>query len=222
MKQKIEEKLRAVALRSKGYSVNEIVANIGVAKSSVSVWVRNVPMGDKQRLRLLTKITLGQLKSAENKRQRTKDLLSDYRNEAERKLKKINLESFDLFICALMYWCEGAKDLSHGINFINSDPRVIKSFLTLLRKSFSLDESKFRVLVHLHEYHNERKQIDFWSNITNIKKSQFIKSYQKPHTGKRIRENYQGCAAVRYHSNDLAKRLLSTAQVFLNKYGPIV
>ena len=42
MKQKREEKIEAMRLREKGYSVNEIVEEVGVAKSSISVWVRNV------------------------------------------------------------------------------------------------------------------------------------------------------------------------------------
>ena len=38
MKQKIQEKLLAVELREKGYSVNEIVKVLKVAKGSVSLW----------------------------------------------------------------------------------------------------------------------------------------------------------------------------------------
>lgn len=65
MKLKREEKLKAIALREQGYSLNEIIDRVGVAKSSVSVWVRNIPLTVKAKKRLLTKIKLGQLIAAE-------------------------------------------------------------------------------------------------------------------------------------------------------------
>ncbi|TSC84457.1 MAG: Uncharacterized protein G01um101417_263 [Parcubacteria group bacterium Gr01-1014_17] len=221
MKLKIKERLQSIRLREKGFSVNEIVRRVAVAKSSVSTWVRNVTMSDKARKRLLTKIKLGQVLSAERKRQRTQDLLLRYKEQASTTLPKINDISVERIICALLYWCEGLKSISKGTCFTNSDPKLIKTFLTLLRHSFPLDEKKFRLCIHLHEYHDAEKQIAFWSKVTNIDRGQFIKPYRKPHTGKRIKKDYPGCLSLRYHSNDLAKRLLMTATAFLEKYGPI-
>lgn len=67
MKRKIKEKLKAIKLRGQGFSLNEILKEIDVSKSSVSEWVRNVPLSNSARKRLLTKIKLGQLISAENR-----------------------------------------------------------------------------------------------------------------------------------------------------------
>jgi transposase len=72
MKQKVEERLKAIELRKQGYSANEIVKKVGVAKGSISVWIRNVPLTGKGRKRLLTRIKLCQLRSAEKRRARTK------------------------------------------------------------------------------------------------------------------------------------------------------
>jgi hypothetical protein len=123
------------------------------------------------------------------------------------------------FICALIYYCEGAKDKTGGVGFTNSDPKLIKVFLMLLRNNYNIDESKFRICMHLHEYHNFEQQIKFWSKVTNIKKGQFIKPYNKPNTGKRIKEGYQGCLSVKYHSSDLQKQLLMTAEAFFDKFA---
>ena len=220
MRRKIEEKLKSVELRKKGYSVNEIVEQIGVAKSSVSLWVRNVPLDDKARNRLLTKIKFGQLISAENKRRRTKQILDDHFGAAIKALKHKKLDKLTIqLVCSLIYHCEGNKDIHYGAGFTNSDPDLIRTFLYLLRFGFDIDEKKLRVCVHLHEYHNLKKQIDFWSKITNIPKKQFIKPYLKPNTGKRIKENYQGCISIRYHDVDISRRLLMIAKAFLTKYN---
>lgn len=222
MRRKIKEKLKVIELRKRGYSFSEIVKQVKVAKSSVSEWVRNVPLSDSARKRLLAKIKLGQLISAENKRKQTERILNKYFQEATVEIKGRNLDKITAKIfCSLLYWCEGGKNHFHGVNFTNSDTRLVKTFLFLLRKSFDLNEKRFSVCVHLHKYHNIKSQLSFWSKVTDIPKGQFIKPFIKPNTGKRIREDYPGCVAIRYHSNDLVRKLLTTAKAFLSKYGGV-
>jgi hypothetical protein len=132
---------------------------------------------------------------------------------AEIKSLKIN-KNYSKLLCSLLYWCEGTKNSKNGVCFINSDPNLIKKFLTLLRASFELNEIKFRPCIHLHAYHSPEIQLDFWPRITNINKQQFIRPYIKPNSGKRIRQNYPGCISIRYHSNDLARRLLAIAKAY--------
>src|SRR3989344_1620529 len=190
MKARIEAKLKAVALRKRGYSLSEIIKSVGASKSSVSVWVRNVPLTTRGRERLLTKIKLGQLISAENKHKRTRIELNGFVKVAEADLEKIVLDSLHVrFICALLYWCEGTKNYFQGVNFINSDSRLVSTFLRFFRKSFQVDEK------------------------------QFIKPYLKPHTGKRIKTDYQGCVSIRYHDNTMARRLYALGETFIKNMG---
>ena len=44
MKKMVQEKETAVALRKKGLSYNEILKRIPVAKSSLSLWLRDLPL----------------------------------------------------------------------------------------------------------------------------------------------------------------------------------
>jgi hypothetical protein len=116
----------------------------------------------------------------------------------------------------MIYWCEGGKNAKYGVAFTNSDPKLVRTFLTLLRENFNLDERKFHPGIHLHSYHSPGTQLDFWSKVTDIDKQQFIKPYLKPNTGKRIRKNYQGCISLRYASNDLARQLMAIAKAYLD------
>lgn len=52
---KIKEQLHAKLLRSQGKSLNEIVKELNVAKSSVSIWVRDVPLSRTIRHELLSR-----------------------------------------------------------------------------------------------------------------------------------------------------------------------
>lgn len=99
--------------------------------------------------------------------------------------------------CALLYWREGGKYDDRSIQFTNSDSKLVNAFLNLLRNSFSLNESKLRIFLHIHSYHSVRKQIKFWSSVTKVPPLQFIKPYIKSNTGKRIKFDYLGCINVK-------------------------
>lgn len=211
---KVKEKLKAISLRKKGYSIKEISRSLSVAKSSVSLWVRNVKLNETAKQRLLSRIKLGQYNSGEKKKA-LKDLvnirlkeaiLSEYRNV---KLSKATQK----LLCAFIYWCEGAKD-DGGIAFTNSDPYLTNFFLKLLIEAYGAEKKKFVARLHMHKYHNIKKQEKFWQDILGLKPSQFRKAYLKPNTSKRYRENYPGCISLRYYDSILARKLMFLAQAF--------
>ncbi len=120
--------------------------------------------------------------------------------------------------CSLIWWCEGNKKTT-SLKFTNSDTTLISNFLYLLRLGFNINESKLRALVHIHEYHNDSVQKEFWSKITKIPLSQFQRSYKKPNTGKRYRENYPGCIVIVYYDSSVAKELEAIYNVFSKQRG---
>ena len=103
------------------------------------------------------------------------------------------------------------------VSFSNSDPQLIKYFLKIFRKSFVLEEKKFRALLHIHDYHNEKKQIQFWSKVTQIPTGQFSRSFHKKNTGKNKRVGYPGCLSVRYYNSIIQKELVFICKEIFNK-----
>ncbi len=61
---KNSQKEKAIALRRKGLSYSEILKEIPVAKSTLSLWLRSVGLAKKQKQRLTEKKRLGQLRGA--------------------------------------------------------------------------------------------------------------------------------------------------------------
>lgn len=211
---KTAERFKALQLRREGQSLKEISNKLNVSKSTVSLWVRDVVLSKDAEKLLLSKIKLGQYVGAEKKKAQTRAKEENYYNEAVKELRRGASE--DKIVCAMIFWCEGTKNVKNGVTFTNSDPKLVKKFLSLLRKTFQLDERKFRPCIHLHGYHSPQKQLDFWSKITDIDKRQFIKPYLKPNTGKRLHENYEGCISIKYHDNDLARRLTAFSKAYLD------
>ena len=218
MSYSINVKDRAIGLRKKGYSLNEISKKLTISKSTASLWLNSILLDNKAKKRLKDRQIIGQYKTLLIKKKKRDELFINLGVEAIKKVKEINfsIETYQL-LASILYWCEGSKGNLTKVGFTNSDPAMVRLFLKCLRKGFDLSEEKFRVVIHLHSYHNEKTQLEFWSKVTNIPINQFSKSYQKHNSGKRIRNNYQGCVSIRYYNAKLAKELWSFYQG-LQKY----
>lgn len=205
---------KAIQLRKRGFSLKEISQKLHIAKSTTSVWLEDILLARRAQERLEKKQILGQYKSILIKKEKTKREQQIQKEIAIKMLESIpSSRAIMKLYCTLLWWCEGNKD-NGLVKFTNSDPTLIQNFLFNLRSSFSLDESKFRVLVHIHEYHDDKRQKVFWSKITKIPLEQFHKSYKKGNTGKRKHNNYQGTIAVTYYDAKIAKELEAIYNAF--------
>lgn len=214
MSYSLEIKSQAVKFRKAGRSIKEIANILNISVSTSSAWLREISISKEGQKHMRAQASLHRHKTSLRFAQKRLARSFSYQKQAKKILKQITFTNpINKLICAMLFWAEGAKT-SQRLAFTNSDPKMIEFFLYLLRKSYKLDESKFRVSVHLHEYHDKTEMLDFWSKITCVPIDQFIKPYIKPHTGLRKKENYNGCITVRYYNSKIAcelEALYSTA-----------
>lgn len=197
----------AKKLRHQGYSFGEIAKKLEIAKSTAHLWVNKIFL-DKKALEILKKKrTLARLKGLKVLKQNREQMKKDIKEIATLSLNSIKFNrGIKKLLCSFLYWGEGSKN-TNSLTFTNSDQEMIMSFLILLRSSYKLDESKFRGLIHIHEYHNEKEIKNYWSKITKIPLSQFTKSYLKPHTSKNSKAGYKGTISIRYYDYKIALEL---------------
>lgn len=198
---------KAKYLRLNGFSFREISENLGIAKSTASLWLRDIKLSPKAKKRIINLGITGRIKGIKTNSKKREAIDEVIDKRAENYLNNVKIDC--KLACSLLYWCEGNKNKSNSsVSFTNSDPEMINYFLYVFRNSFKLDEKKFRALIHLHEYHDAEKQLKFWSGITKITTSQFNKPYLKPNTGKNKRENYPGCINIKYFDSKIYKELI--------------
>lgn len=219
MSYSIDIKERAIKLRRRGFSIKEIAAKLHIAQSTSSAWLSDITLSNTAQKRLVRRKILGQYKSiliSKKAREEQRKALE----ETSRSMLSTLPQSRELMklCCALVWWCEGNKNTT-SVKFTNSDTTLISNFLYFLRVGFNINESKLRALVHIHQYHNDLEQKKFWSQITKIPLSQFHRSYEKPNTGKRSRENYPGCLALVYYDASVAKELKAIYNTFSELRG---
>ena len=203
---------KAIELRKSGKTYTQIrkILNQNIPKSTLSTWCSIIYLTNEQKNKInkiIKKSSIGGLEKARtiNQEKRKKYLLSiTFRNKhLSSILKNIDVAKT---VLSILYLAEGAKSLQRGsLYFGNSDPFVIDLFLNLMRRCYSIDESKFRCTVLCRADQNIAALEDFWHKITKIPKSQFYKARIDSRTiGKPSKNlNYKGVCKIDYFSADV-------------------
>lgn len=203
---------KAIGLRKQGYLYAQIARELGISKSTAQIWTSKTLLTTEELAKIESNLKLHQRSQYQRltngKKAKREKRTEQLHLHAKSTLDKTTLDpDTKRVMCALLFWCEGGKDVNGALHFINSDPVMIMTFLKLLRETFPIKEEKLRALIHLHQYHNPDEQLQYWSEITSIPTSQFYKPYLKPNTGKNIHPGYAGCVSLRYNDSSLGKSL---------------
>jgi transcriptional regulator with XRE-family HTH domain len=206
---------RARELREQGLDYEEIAGALGVSKSSVSLWVRDMPVPERLSYEESRK------RSAEGARRFW--AVERPAREAKREMARAaaaaeigGLSQREILITgAIAYWCEGSKSKPHRpeerVVFINSDPGLIKLFLRFLEVA-GVEFARLGFRVHIHETADVAAAERFWSAVTGAERAQFHRATLKRHNPQTVRKNvgidYHGCLIVRVkQSADLYRRI---------------
>ncbi len=206
---------RARDLRKQGLDYKRIAAELGVSKSSVSLWVRDLPRPERL--------------SHEECRKRSAAAVRGYW-AAQRSIRAAEREAVRtaaaaqigelshreiLIAGAIAYWCEGAKN-KHGrgndrVIFTNSEPALILLFLRFL-VVVGVDRSSVIYSVQIHESADIGSAQRFWLAVTQADPAQFRRPVIKRHNPKTIRKNtgndYHGCLRMDVRrSSELYRRI---------------
>jgi len=196
---KDELRRRARELRGTGQSLLEIARELGVAKSSVSLWVRDIPAAphvqtEKARARAREWWIAERGRRDVMRQQEKLDAAREVGRLTDREL---------LLIGAAVYWAEGSKAKpwrqDESLQFINSDPRMILLFLRWL-ELLDVHGDRIRFSVHIHESADIDAALRFWSELVGVPTSEFgktvIKRHQPRTNRKNIGDDYVGCLLV--------------------------
>ncbi|MFF9502524.1 hypothetical protein [Streptomyces sp. NPDC014656] len=191
---------RARELRLQGMTYDQIQVELGCSKSSISLWVRDLPKPeprytDEER-RARMNAGLARLRSAQD--------------EAREETKRLARESVgtlsdrELFLTGVaLYWAEGAKDKPYSrresLHFINSDPNVISLYLRWL-DLLGVTRDRLRFRVSIHETADVTEAEKFWAELAGVDRSTFQRATLKHHNPRTVRKNtsgaYRGCLIV--------------------------
>lgn len=174
---------KAIKLRREGFSYSYISSELSIAKSTLSLWLKDVSFIPNELI--VSKINDSNRKLIQAKRTDKVASLMQASDFAERSIGK--LSERDLFILGIgVYIGEGSK-IGNFIRIANSDPRIIKFSISWLKKSFGLGNSNFKVRIHMYPDNDEGEILKFWMKELNLKKDAFYPSSFDRRTNKKFK-----------------------------------
>src|SRR3990167_6160454 len=177
-------KSEAILLRQKGYSYELIKQSIGVSKSTLCDWLRNIPF--KPNSTTLERMNRGRIKSIVTLKRLRLERIKFARDTSKLELGKITKR--DLMMVGIgLYIGEGGKYDKGCIQFSNSDPRVIKLAMNWFTIALRIPIIKFRGIIHIYPDIDTKTALNYWSKLTKIPKNQFNKTYVDLRTNKSIK-----------------------------------
>jgi hypothetical protein len=168
----INLKSQAIFLRKKGYSYNLISEKLGIAKSTLSGWLKEAPFVPNETV--LERIKNGPFISGQLKhKERVRNILES-KELAKKELGIISKK--DLWMLGIgLYLGEGSKTYE-TIRVINSDPKIVKLAVKWFKEICGLDNRNITIAIHIYPDNNIKQCLRYWSQKTKIPLKQFRKT----------------------------------------------
>ena len=217
---KTEERLRARELRQReGLPIKEIARRVGCATSSVSVWVRDVPLTDDQieTLRQMNPAYNRQLRGANRNAEKGRERRLGYQAEG----RALAVRGDRLHAAgAMLYWAEGDKGGKNVARLSNSDPELVRFFLDFARRTFNVPNERVRIACHLFADHIEKQYAieQFWLDRLQLPRACLNKSivnvYSKYSLKKRQNKLPYGTCRLSIHSTHVVQSIFGAIQEY--------
>ena len=194
-------------------SIKEIAKLVGVSQSSASVWVRDIVLTEHQRGALIDRARSLRTRSRSAHFRTRRLVFQDEGRSLARRGEPRHATG------CMLYWAEGSKS-RNAVQFVNSDPAIVRYFVEFLRTQFAVPDEAFRLDCNLFADHVERqREIEqFWLDTVGLPASCLRKStvntYSKYRQKKRKNRLPYGTARVCVHSTRIVQSIYGSIQEY--------
>ncbi len=207
-------------MRKRGLSIVVIEKKLKINRSTLSGWFKSVKLTESQKRKLenqrLRGLMVARSRAVEWHRSQKKLRLEKALQEARDTLGNIdtnNSHVLDLAL-AMLYLGEGLKQ-PEETGMGNTDPLILKTFLSILRKNYNVDIRRIRCELHLRADQDSEGLKKFWSRELKLPVENFkYISFDKRTKGSPSYENYRGVCVIRYGNVAIKRKLINISREF--------
>ena len=204
-----EKKSEAIRMRKEGASYSQIKEKIKVSKSSLSLWLHDMPLPGK-RLRELRDWNVVRIERfRDTMRRKREGRWAEVRKRAAKDIGTLNKK--EMLIAGLfLYWGEGGKTKLASTSISNTDLAVIRFFMHWLG-TLGVPKNRLRVHVHLYADMDTKAELKYWSKALGIPLTAFRKPYIKDskRTGLSYKQKFtHGTCNLIYDNRDVSEYVL--------------
>ena len=221
MKRLVQEKEKALDLRRKGYTYQEILKEVKVSKSSLSLWLMNMPLTDIEKHALKKRrddnISRGRIRAAGSHHMRKVIREGFLMKDAKKEFGVMSKDPL-FHIGIALYWAEGAKRNPY-FAFTNADPDMVNLMLRWAKKFLKIMDEEVALRLYLHTAYMHEDCKGFWSQKTGIPLTNFKKTAIKPTVSlSKKRPGYMGCARLELYKVAYIQRMKHWQKMLVERY----
>lgn len=213
-------KERAVAMRKRGAALRDIEKRLGIRKSTLHYWFRDIQLSDHHLQRLK--------KRADNALFKARIEAVKWHNAQKATRMKLafgaatqTLECIDItndaiaeLALALLYLGEGMKKTG-STAMGNSDPLILRFFVRMLQRLYKVPIEDMKCDLHLRADQNQTQMVRYWSKTLGIPSRNFGKTSIDMRTKDRpTYSHYKGVCIVRCGHVAIQRKLVYIANTF--------
>jgi transposase-like protein len=220
---KSDKKQQAIQLRKEqGLSLKEISKQLGVSKSSVSYWVRDIELTPEQHKKLMSRNPLYNKQLTAQKKNRESALLLRREYQLEGREKTKSGENKELFLeGCMLFWAEGSK-CKNSVILTNSDIEMVILFSNFLKKCFNVPNEKFKLEINCYLNNGKTKEEieNYWLNLlcldrSNLNKTRINQFPSSSHGYKKNKLIY-GICKMQVHDTKIVQTIYGAIKEFAN------
>lgn len=210
----------AIKLRKRGFSIGKIERRLGIPRSTLSGWLKDIRLTPKQKEKLLRGWKNALIKARKkaiiwHNTQKAKRI-QEAQNEAFKTLKNINIHDQNILELALamLYLGEGTKK-GEETAISSSDPLILKFSLAVLKNVYNLNTKKIRCELNLRADQNPQKSKRYWSKTLKLPLSLFKRiGIDKRTKGTKTYPYYKGVCYLRCGNIAIQRKLTHISSLF--------
>ena len=152
------------ATRQRRALVKDIARVLRVAQSSVSVWVRDIELTEKQHQELIHRARCSRVQAWSAYWRGRRRTFQEHGRQIARRGEGLHAAG------CMLYWAEGEKASRNVARIANADPELVRLFLRFVRAYFEVSDEQIRVTCNLFADHLERqREIEqFWLDTLEL------------------------------------------------------
>lgn len=218
-------KTEAIKLRKQGQSIAYVEKTLGIPRSTLSGWFKDVPLTNAQKKKLHKNWENALVKARKeavkwhNARKRERIDLA--RSSALETLNKINLmdnSTLELSL-ALLYLGEGSKKKVET-SLASSDPEILRFYIAALKRLYDVETCVLSCQLYLRADQNPNDMRRYWSKTLRIPLSQFrYTNLDKRTQGRPTYTDYKGVCSVMGGGVAIQRKLVYLANAYIKQIG---
>ena len=218
-------KPKAVALRKQGVSMGAIETTLGIPRSTLSGWFKDIQLSKKQQQALAKRARQALIRARKRAvawhNAQKAGRLSEAQLQAADILKKIpNGDTVSLELAlAFLYLGEGAKR-DGQTSLGNANPVILRFFLSSLYQLYDCKPEQIKCYLHLRADQNDKAMKRYWSKALQIPIGRFGKtSFDMRTKGRATYQTYKGVCLIECSRVAIQRRLRYIANGFCERIG---